>query len=618
MSDIIQLLPDSVANQIAAGEVIQRPASVIKELVENAIDAGASEVKVIVKDAGRTLIQVIDNGSGMTETDARIAFERHATSKICLAADLFSLRTMGFRGEALASIAAIAQVELKTRTSDNDLGTHICISGTQVEKQEPISCDVGSNFLVKNLFYNVPARRKFLKTNATELRHIINEFQRITLANPKVAFSLTHNDQPIMNLPITNYRQRIAGVMGRNINNQLIPVNTEATILNIHGFIGTPQGSRKTAGDQFFFVNNRFMRHAYLHKAVMSAFDNLIQQDTYPSYFIYLEIDPAMIDVNIHPTKTEIKFEDEKLVWKVLNAAIRESLGKHNIVPSIDFDTEGQIEIPSQVNTQVVPPRINLNPNYNPFDINSSYTREKEPLPRNWDNLYQGFESDKYNIGNEPEPDTILLSSKGNDTPLQENIINDNEDRPIQDSTYFQIKNRYILTPVKSGLMIIDQRRAHERILYEQFLNNIQTQKSTTQQVLYTEEFNFNAEDAALIREIQNELSIFGLDIKESQDNTFTVSGVPSEFDNVNIKHLLDDILEAYKTGEVDASKEVKEKMAAIMAHNARMKAGERLTNSQMTYLVGQLFQCEMPGYTTSGKIIFSIINNEEIEKRFK
>lgn len=618
MSDIIQLLPDSVANQIAAGEVIQRPASVIKELVENAIDAGAGEIKVFVKDAGRTLIQVIDNGSGMTETDARMAFERHATSKICIAADLFALRTMGFRGEALASIAAIAQVELKTKTADSDLGTHITIAGSRVEKQEAITCDRGSNFLVKNLFFNVPARRKFLKTNATELRHIIHEFQRITLANPQVAFSLTHNDQPLMHLPAANYRQRIAGVMGRHINNQLIPVNTQATILHVHGFIGTPQGSRKTAGDQFFFVNNRFMRHPYLHKAVMDAFANLIQTDAYPSYFLYFDIDPEMIDVNIHPTKTEIKFEDEKLVWKVLNASIRESLGKHNIVPSIDFDTEGQIDIPSRVNQDVSAPRVHFNPDYNPFNTDSSHLREREAAPENWESLYQGFETGQDDFDEEQGTGTILLSSRGNDSPAQESLASNPEDHPIQDSTYLQIKNRFILTPVKSGLMVIDQRRAHERILFERFIQIIQTQKSTTQQVLFAEAIHFSVDDAALVRDIQPDLAIFGFVIQENQENTFTVSGVPSEFDNVNIAQLLEDLLEAYKTGEVDAAKEVKEQMAAIMARNARMKAGERLSIDQMTYLVGQLFQCSMPAYTSTGHTVFSIIENEEMEKRFK
>jgi DNA mismatch repair protein MutL len=498
------------------------------------------------------------------------------------------------------------------------LGTHITIAGSRVEKQEAIACDTGCNFIIKNLFFNVPARRKFLKTNSTELRHIINEFQRITLANPQVAFSLTHNDQPLMHLPATNYRQRITGVMGRTINNHLIPVNTQATILNVHGFVGTPQGSRKTAGDQFFFVNNRYMRHPYLHKAVMNAFSNLIQQDAYPSYFIYFDIDPEMIDVNIHPTKTEIKFEDEKLVWKVLNASIREGLGKHNIVPSIDFDTEGQIEIPARTNQNISAPRIHFNPDYNPFNTEVSQQPQRNTAPKDWESLYQGFETDKEDFNSEQASNTILLSSKGNDTPMQASLSHSTEDRPIQDSTYLQIKNRYILTPVKSGLMVIDQRRAHERILFERFLHIIQTQKSTTQQVLFAEAITFSAGDAALLRDIQPDLAIFGFDIKEHQENTFTVCGVPSEFDNVNIALLLEDLLESYKTGEVDATKEVKEQMAAIMARNARMKAGERLSIDQMTYLVGQLFQCSMPGYTSGGHRVFLIIDNEELEKRFK
>jgi DNA mismatch repair protein MutL len=616
MSDLIQLLPDSVANQIAAGEVIQRPASVIKELVENAIDAKATEIKVIVKDAGRTLIQVIDNGGGMSETDARMAFERHATSKIKSAGDLFSILTMGFRGEALASIAAIAHVELKTKVKDSELGTHIIIEGSRVDSQEPIVCDKGSNFLIKNLFYNVPARRKFLKSNSTELRYIITEMQRISLANPEVAFHLTHNDQPLMNLPAANYRQRIAAVMGRQGNQQLIPVNTEASIINIHGFIGTPQGARKTGGSQFFFVNNRYMRHPYLHKAIMDAYASLISGDSYPSYFIYFDISPQMIDVNIHPTKTEIKFEDEKLVWKVLNSAIRESLGKHNIVPSIDFDTEGQVDIPTRINPQTGPPRININPNYNPFDSDVSYSRRPDSVSPKWEDLYRGFESDSYHEDTDQE--VILLPSKGNEQTEQTSFSGSQDDRPVHDASYFQIKNRYILTPVRSGIMIIHQRRAHERILFEKFMNIIQTHKSATQQVLFAETISLNTEDAVLMRDIQEELKVFGFDIREEKDNTFTIAGIPYEYGNNSSGPLLEDLLEAYKSGEIDASHEVKEQLASIMARNARMKPGERLSADEMTMLVARLFQCQTPGYTSSGKRVFTIIENEELEKGFK
>ena len=619
MADIIHLLPDSVANQIAAGEVIQRPASVIKELVENAIDAGATEIEVLVKDAGRTLIQVLDNGAGMSETDARLAFERHATSKIREANDLFSIRTMGFRGEALASIAAVAQVELKSRKEDSELGVHIEISGSKVEKQQPISCPQGSNFIIKNLFFNIPARRKFLKTNATELRHIISEFQRIALANPKVRFSLSHNDQPLLNLASSNLRQRIVNVMGKSINSHLIPVEIESSVITISGFIGKPEGARKTAGDQFFFVNNRYMRHPYLNRAVTAAYDNLIAQDAYPSYFLFLEIDPELIDVNIHPTKTEIKFEDEKLIWKVLNAAVRESLGKFNVVPSIDFDTQGQVHIPIvDKNQEVRIPEVKLNPDYNPFNSDHSYTRTVQPVPKNWDALYQGFESQSGAGQEEREdekPQTILLPSKSN-------LISEEQESSPQTempelSSYFQIKNRYILTPVRSGLMVIEQRRAHERVLYERFLAQVQTKKSTTQHLLFAEKLTFNAEDTALLREIKDDLSLFGFDLKE-QEGTFEVSGIPSEFENVNSVLILENLLQAYKTGEVDPQREVQEQLAAIMARNGCMKSGESLSNEEMNTLVSKLFTCKMPHFSPSGHPIISIIDNEELEKRFR
>lgn len=620
MSDIIHLLPDSVANQIAAGEVIQRPASVIKELVENAIDAGATEVEVLVKDAGRTLIQVLDNGIGMSETDARLAFERHATSKIREANDLFSIRTMGFRGEALASIAAVAQVELKSRKKDAELGVHIEISGSKVEKQEPVSCPQGSNFIIKNLFFNIPARRKFLKTNATELRHIISEFQRIALANPQVGFSLSHNEQPLLNLASSNLRQRVVNVMGKSINSHLIPVEIDSSVITISGFIGKPEGARKTAGDQYFFVNNRYMRHPYLNRAVTAAYDNLIAHDAYPSYFLFLEISPELIDVNIHPTKTEIKFEDEKLIWKVLNAAVRESLGKFNVVPSIDFDTEGQVHIPiSDRAKEVRMPEVKINPDYNPFNSGANYTRSVDPVPKNWDALYQGFESES-GIGQEErddeKPQTILLSSKSNHIS-EELPSSQPTEMPELSSSYFQIKNRYILTPVKSGLMVIEQRRAHERVLYERFLAQVQTKKSTTQHLLFAEKLTFNAEDTALLREMKDDLALFGFDLKE-QDGVFEVNGIPSEFENVNSVQVLENLLQAYKTGELDPEREVQEQLAAIMARNGCMKSGEILSNEEMNTLISRLFTCKMPHFSPSGHPIISIIENDELEKRFR
>lgn len=625
MPDIIQLLPDSVANQIAAGEVIQRPASLLKELMENSVDAGATSIQIIVKDAGRTLVQVIDNGLGMSETDARLAFERHATSKIKKASDLFSIRTMGFRGEALASIAAVAHVELNTRTHQSELGTRIVIAASEVELQEPVNCQAGSNFMIKNLFYNVPARRRFLKSNAAELRHIVNEFQRVALANPEVSFSLSHNDQPIFNLPSGNLKQRISGIMGKHIQNQLIPVNTDATVVNIHGFAGKPLAARKSPGDQFFFVNNRFMRHPYLHKAVLDAYANLISSDAYPAYFLFFEINPELIDVNIHPTKTEIKFEDEKLIWKVLNASVREGLGKFNEVPSIDFDTDGQIHIPIQGrNQEITIPSIQLNHNYNPFNTenpsgssspgtNDSFKQDV----KGWESLYRDFEN-RDNDNWSETPETITLPSKSNlrtSLPDEVGLINET---PIHGSTYFQIKNRFILTPVKSGLMIIDQRRAHERILFEQFLSSITTSRSVSQQILFPETLQFSPEDAMILRDLKDDLRVFGFDLKETSSASFLVQGLPSELEKVNSRMILDKILDSYKTGEVDPEKEIKEQLAAIMARNACMNYGESLSPDEMGALVNRLFRCQMPNYTSMGKPVISIIENDELDGRFK
>ncbi len=618
MPDIIHLLPDSVANQIAAGEVIQRPASVVKELTENAIDAGAGEIKVIIKDAGRTLIQVVDNGSGMTETDARLAFERHATSKITSANDLFEIKTMGFRGEALASIAAIAHVELNTRHSEEELGTRIIIAASAVESQEPVNCPKGSNFIIKNLFYNVPARRRFLKSNTTELRHIINEVQRIAIANPHIAVSLSHNDQPLINLQPANHKLRITNIMGKSCSSNLLPVNIDSTVANISGFVGKPQNARRTTGEQFFFVNDRYMRHPYLHKAVMEAYSNLIPSETYPSYFLFFNIDPKMIDVNIHPTKTEIKFEDERMIWKILNAAIRESLGKHNIIPSIDFDTDGQIHIPTTVKDDVKAPEIILNPDFNPFETDNTVSGKPKYIPSNWEELYEGFKNDKHGL--DFETDTIVIPSKENDKDFRfnEDSLYEKDQLQIEHTSYFQLKNKYILTPIRSGLMIIDQRRAHQRILYERFLDIIKTKKSTTQQLLFTETLKFNEEETALIREIKEDLVIFGFDIQEQDNGEFLLRGIPSEFENFNASKIMELLLNAYKTGEVDPEREIKEQFATIMAQNACMKSGEALSEKEMMTITNRLFRCKHPHFSPIGKPVISILENDELEKRFQ
>jgi DNA mismatch repair protein MutL len=628
MSDIIQLLPDSVANQIAAGEVIQRPASVIKELVENAVDAGSTEIKVIVKDAGRTLLQIIDNGCGMTETDARMAFERHATSKIRNANDLFAIRTMGFRGEALASIAAVAQVELKTRPHEQELGTKIEIAGSKVENQEPVTCSQGSNFMVKNLFFNVPARRRFLKKNATELRHIVNEFQRIALANPDISFSLTHNEQMLFNLSQNNLKQRIGGLLGKHSTSQLIPVETSTSVIDIHGFIGKPQAARKTMGDQFFFVNNRFMKNPYLHKAVTAAYENLVPAEHCPPYFLFFEADPSIIDVNIHPTKTEIKFEDERSVWKIVNASVREALGKFNMVPSIDFDSTGNIEIPTfKKDDPIHIPSVNINPDYNPFEPgktspSSSQKATSTPHPSNWESLYEGFEAsagDEWQHRQNKEQETLILPSQENETDEANTAQKSIEIAERRENTpYFQIKNKYIITSVKSGLMIIDQRRAHERILFEDFLKNIQMGASVTQQSLFPEEIKFSEEDAILLREIYDDLKIFGFELQEKKDRTFAIIGQPSFLKNVNASRLIDSILDAFKHGEVDPEREIKEQLATIMAQNACMRPGEMLTQAEIAELINKLFLCTGPNYTPTGKTVFSIVDNDELEKRFK
>ncbi len=637
MSDIIQLLPDSVANQIAAGEVIQRPASMIKELVENAIDAGSTDIKVIVKDAGRTLVQVIDNGCGMSATDARMAFERHATSKIKNVNDLFAIRTMGFRGEALASIAAVAQVELKTKKTGDELGTQIEIAGSTVEKQEPISCPSGCNFMIKNLFYNVPARRKFLKKDSTELRHIINEFERIAIANPDISFSLDHNNMPLFQLPASNLRQRIVNMLGKGMNQQLVPVETETQLVKITGFIGKPESARKSSGDQFFFVNQRYMRHPYLHKAITEAYSNLIQPNTVPAYFLFFEVDPKIIDINIHPTKTEIKFEDERTIWHITNACIRESLGKHNMVPTIDFDTADMVDIPvSNSESDQDEPEIEVNPFFNPFETqnsnysgsNSSYGNSgggssytPKSTPKNWDQLYNDFESEKGSMPFDTEPisNSNFEESYSEEEPVQQTFMSKGmSEETSSGASCFQFKNRYILTSGKSGLMMVDQKRAHERILFERLMRSITTQQSMTQQNLFPEQLEFNTEDTFILKELTADFKIFGLDLDLIGDNIFEVKGMPVNMEKMKPKELIDEVIEAYKSGEVNLEADLKERIARSMSKQSSIKHGQYLSTEEMDELIGQLFTCQVPNYSPDGKPIISILSNDEIETRFK
>lgn len=606
MTDIIQLLPDSIANQIAAGEVIQRPASVVKEVVENAIDAKATNIQIIIKDAGRTLIQIIDNGKGMSATDARMAFERHATSKIRTADDLFSLQTMGFRGEALPSIAAIAHIELKSRREEDEIGTYIEIKGSIFEKQEVIACAPGTCISVKNIFFNVPARRKFLKSNEVERRNIFTEIERIALVNPEIEFTLIENDIQTLHLPVSNLRQRIMHLEGKNINQQLIEVEEETSLAKIYGYVADPQYAKKSRAKQFFFVNNRYIRHPYFHRAIMTAYEPLISPNENPNYFIYFEVNPETIDVNIHPTKTEVKFENEQALWQILMVTAKEALGRFNAVPSIDFDTADAPEIPVFDSSKTPSmPKINLNPNYNPFGID----KKKERPTFDWDTLYKGFKQEKDSQPTiQPEDiQTDIFSSEDDDN-------NNHHVSPI----HYQYKQKYILTSIKSGLMIIDQRRAHIRVLFERFIKRIQDKKGASQRLLFPDMLEFNNEEAITLNMISDDLEALGFEINDMGNNSFAVHAVPSEINNINptsfIKKVIDNSME---TG-MDAKTEIRESLALSMANFAAIPAEKTLTEEEMLLLVSELFACKITNHTPDGKTIISVIPDDEIEKKMK
>ncbi len=614
MADVIQLLPDSIANQIAAGEVVQRPASVVKELVENSIDAGSKTINVCITDGGRTLIQVVDDGGGMSETDARMSFERHATSKIRNTEDLFHIHTMGFRGEALASIAAVAHVTLKTRRPEDDIGTELHIKGSKVDLQEPATTPAGSNLQVKNLFFNVPARRKFLKTNSTEFRHILTEFQRVALCHPEIKFVLQHNGNEIYNLPESNLRQRIIHVFGKSMNSNLATVNTKTSIVKIHGFIGKPQQAKKKMGEQYFFINGRYMRHPYFHKAVMNAYDQILAPGTFPSYFIYFEADPGSIDVNIHPTKTEIKFENEQAIFQILQASVKEGLGKFNLVPSIDFETSGLIDIPvASRGTDIAPPSIDIDTDYNPFveqkkpaspdRLNNAGNRAfKKEIDQDWQSLYQGFEqehrtSDQKDLGFETGP------------PHEETT------KP-EGNRFFQLKNRFILSSVKSGLMVIDQKRAHERVLYERFLVNLIKKQSVTQRSLFPVEMELTREQESIWKEIKDELQNLGFNINEAKQKLI-IEGHPADLGNENPVKLLEDIFESFLETPDNLGAASKETLALKLAQSAAISHGTELSQEEMQDLVDSLFAAPMPNFSPTGKTIISIINFEELMERF-
>ncbi|MBL4676108.1 MAG: DNA mismatch repair endonuclease MutL [Mucilaginibacter sp.] len=621
MPDIIQLLPDAVANQIAAGEVVQRPASAVKELIENAIDAGADKIQLILKDAGKALIQVIDNGCGMSLTDARMCFERHATSKIKKAEDLFAIRTMGFRGEAMASIAAIAQVELKTRRHEDELGTCILIEGSEVVSQEACSAPTGSSISVKNLFYNTPARRNFLKSNPVEMRHIIDEFQRVALANPQIFLTLHHDGQEIYHLPSASLKQRIIHLFGNNYNQRLLPVEEDTTIIKLHGFVGKPEFARKTRGEQFFFVNNRYIRDNYLNHAVLTAFQELLQDDTYPLYVLFIDIDPAKIDINVHPTKTEIKYQDEKSIYAIIRSAVKRSLGKYNITPTLDFDQENSIGhlITPKPFEEIVQPSIAFNPDFNPF-ANERKTNEREPasyrsaglsdhrtaIPRNWDTLYE--------ISRKEEISQQELHQEVNTV-----TVNEQEVAKGSEKQFFQVHNRYILSQIKSGFMLISQQAAHERILYERFLQQLQNHSGVSQQSLFPQSVTLNSADFELLKELLPDIRALGFDIREFGPNTVVVEGIPADLTNAANEHeLLERLLEGFKNNLAILKLDKRDNLARSLARNGAMKAGIKLSMEEMNQLVDQLFACQMPNLALNGKPIISTVTLAELAERFE
>lgn len=617
MSDIIRLLPDSVANQIAAGEVIQRPASVVKELVENAIDADAKNIHVLITDAGRTCIQVIDDGKGMSETDARLAFERHATSKIKEAADLFSLTTMGFRGEALASIAAVAEVDLKTRRDLDELGTLITIAGSKVVAQETVSCTKGSNFSVKNLFFNVPARRKFLKSNQTELSNILAEFERIVLVHPDIAFTLHHNDTEMFNLPVATVRQRIINVFGKKLNQQLLTVDVDTTMIKISGFVAKPEAARKKGAHQYFFVNGRYMRHPYFHRAIMEAYEQLIPVGEQISYFIYFNVDPANIDVNIHPTKTEIKFENEQPIWQILFAAVKESLGKFSAIPSIDFDMEDRPDIPAFTpNYSVDVPKTTYNPNFNPFQtsVDTNYSRPKVE----WEKLYSGLERTEHQSRMNMMPDSEEFLSSGN---TEKEAVTESfykEDTIEKSAQHYQYKGRFIVTSVKSGLMLIDQHRAHIRVLFDTYLQQIKQKHGTSQGVLFPDIVYFPASEQAILHAILGDLSAIGFELTDLGGGSYAINGIPAGIEGLNPAELIKNMVNTAMEKGNDVKEEIQNTLALTLAKAAAIVYGQVLSNEEIVKLVDSLFACPMPNYTPDGKVVLSVITEEEIEKLFK
>jgi len=610
MSDIIQLLPDNVANQIAAGEVVQRPASIVKELLENAIDADASEIKLLIKEAGKTLVQVIDNGHGMSTTDARLSFERHATSKIKTAEDLFNLHTKGFRGEALASIAAVSHVELKTKQENQELGTHIKIEGSVIQSQDVISIPTGTSIAVKNLFFNIPARRNFLKSNSIETRHIIDEFNRVALAHPSVNFTLYNNNSESLNLKKGNLKQRIVAIFGGKTNEKLVPIEENTDIININGFVSKPKFTKKKRGEQFFFVNDRFIKNGYLHHAVVNAFDGLLAPGYHPSYFLYLTVSPHSIDINIHPTKTEIKFENEQALYAIIRSTVKHSLGQYNVAPILDFDRDATMDVPYHFKDKktLTTPQIEVDPNFNPFELekgsNSSISIEKQKSSQ-WEPLYVGTKSEEINIQN-IEVEAQIVSKE----------LFDESDNEIKNKTY-QVHQKYIISIIKSGVVFINQNLAHQRVLYEDLLTKMTIEDTSCQQLLFPLEFVFNKGDIELCKEVQSELESAGFQFSSIKNDTITLSGIPANVNQDNLQVIFEELFETIKNEVPESSFSQLDTIAKSLAKSLALKNGTKLTIREQEELLGKLFTCKEPNHSPFGKKTFINLSLDEIQLKF-
>ncbi len=619
MADVIQLLPDAIANQIAAGEVIQRPASLVKELLENAIDAGSTQIKLIVKDAGKALVQIIDNGCGMSETDARMSFERHATSKIKKSADLFAIHTMGFRGEALASIAAVAQVELKTRRQADELGTRIVIEASTVQIQEACQCTAGTSISIKNLFFNVPARRKFLKSNTVEMRHIIDEFQRIAIAHSDIFFSLHHNNTEIFHLPIGNLRQRLVNIWGNTTNKKLVPITEETDILKLYGFIGKPEFAKKTRGEQLFFVNKRFIKSGYLHHAVVAAYEDLLPKDNHPLYAIFIEMDTAKIDINVHPTKQEIKFDDERLVYNYLKVTIRHALGQHSIIPSLDFDQEMSFsQLPSFSKSQERNQQQHISSNNKEGTSAGGYAKQDSQLDasnlKNWRKLYDGIELFDEEGSESDAPDGSITIESNWSTPE----LDDSQKSFSSPQTKpYQLHSRYIVSPLKSGFVLIDQQAAHQRILYEQYLVLLEKNETVTQKQLFPKNITIPAVDVPILKDILPNINQLGFDIQEFGQDAFVVHGIPADWQGpLDEQTAIEQLIEQYKAN-LDLDIGIKENIAQSMSKQASIKKGHTLTEPEMRQLIDQLFACEIPFKSPTGSNCFITFELGDLERQF-